>query len=236
MSSILRCTISAALLLFAGIVCVEQAQARDATSHLVASRGIAAPPGFASACGRYDWLCGSRSGRHMNDSQLLALARQVNSEVNRSVRAMTDLQNYGKAEHWTLPYNGRGDCEDFALLKKKKLLDRGVRSQNLFLAVALDRSGTNHTVLVVRLDSGYYILDNLTGAIVQWNRTGYTFIASQNPNSKRAWVVTLGGPRAAQLARANGERVIGDTAVASQRGRSPAPATVAANTQREVYQ
>ncbi|TVR06537.1 MAG: hypothetical protein EA385_15470 [Salinarimonadaceae bacterium] len=187
------------------------AAAASEGSHLTSTRGIAAPPGFVAACGRYGFLCGVRTGRRMSDGELLALASRINTEVNLTIRSKTDMANYGRAEHWTLPYNGAGDCEDYALLKKKRLIESGVDSRLLSLAVALD-GGENHVVLMLRLSSGDVVLDNLRGSIVPWSRTGYTFIARQNESNKRAWRVALAGPRAAQIAARTGERLAADTA------------------------
>lgn len=180
--------------------------------HLTPTRGIAAPPGFAAACGRYGFLCGVRSGRRMGDTELLGLASRINTEVNLSVRSVTDMANYGRSEYWTLPDGGAGDCEDYALLKKKRLIESGVDSRLLTIAVVIDGWGENHVVLMLRLSSGDVVLDNLRGSIVPWSSTGYTFIARQSEGNKRAWRVTLAGPRAAQIAARTGERLAADTA------------------------
>jgi predicted transglutaminase-like cysteine proteinase len=163
--------------------------------HARVSSAVTAPPGFRDACRRYGWLCSNRgaSGR-MPDDQLLAHAQEVNSRVNRSVREVSDKANYGVQEHWTLPYNGRGDCEDFALLKKKLLIEKGVNPRRLMMAVALDRRGDNHAVLLLRLNSGDVVLDNLTSRIVPWRRTGYTFLAKQVSSNKSQWGVLLERP------------------------------------------
>ncbi|MCG6122514.1 MAG: transglutaminase-like cysteine peptidase [Microvirga sp.] len=179
---------------------------------LTSSRGISAPSGFSAACGRYGFLCGTRTGRSMGDGELRALASRVNSEVNWSIRSMTDSANYGRSEYWTLPDNGAGDCEDYALLKKKRLIESGVDSRLLSMAVALDGRGENHVVLMLRLSSGDVVLDNLRGSIVPWSQTGYTFIARQSETNKRAWRVALAGPRAAQIAARTGERIVAETA------------------------
>ena len=63
----------------------------------------------------------------------------------------------------------------------------------------LDRRGNNHAVLLARLDSGDFVLDNLSGSVKAWHRTGYTFLARQNFDNKRTWKVILAGPRARQF-------------------------------------
>ncbi len=171
----------------------------DAGSALRPSRSIGAPIGFPSACARYAWLCHDSGGREMSDEEAMPLLQKVNRQVNAGVAAATDAQTSGKSEYWSLPINNKGDCEDYALLKLKTLLGAGFASNKLALSVAIDRGGNNHVVLLARLTSGDYVLDNLAGKVKPWASTGYTFLASQNFNNKSAWQVTLAGPRAAQF-------------------------------------
>ncbi|MDI7864944.1 transglutaminase-like cysteine peptidase [Rhizobiaceae bacterium n13] len=166
-----------------------------------ATRSIHPPEGFVSACSRYDWLCTSRSGRSMGDAEAMGLLKRVNGAVNSSVRAVADGKSVGRREHWSLPINGRGDCEDFALAKMKQLIAAGFRADRLAMTVVLDRRGNNHAVLLARLDSGDFVLDNLSGTVKAWHRTGYTFLARQNFDNKRAWNVILAGPRAGRFFR-----------------------------------
>lgn len=170
-----------------------------AGSTLRASRAIGAPIGFPSACARYAWLCHSSSGREMTDEEAMPLLQNVNRQVNADVAPATDVQTSGKTEYWSLPINNKGDCEDYALLKLKMLLGAGFASNKLALSVAIDRGGNNHVVLLARLRSGDYVLDNLTGKVKPWESTGYTFLASQNFSHRSAWQVTLAGPRAGQF-------------------------------------
>lgn len=176
--------------------------------HLPAQRGIEAPAGFSSACRKYAFLCGPRTGARMTDADLLALADRVNRAVNAEIRPLDDAANYGRAEYWTLPEAGAGDCEDYALLKKKRLVEAGVDSRALTMAVVLDRAAAPHTVLMLRLESGDVVLDNLVDAIMPWAETGLTFVARQQARDKRAWRVTLAGPYASRFA----DRAIAATA------------------------
>ena len=41
----------------------------------------------------------------------------VNRRVNKSIRAVTDMEQLGVADRWDLAESGAGDCEDFQLLK-----------------------------------------------------------------------------------------------------------------------
>ena len=88
-----------------------------------------------------------------------SLAARINRDVNASVKYKTDLERYGKPEHWCLPTDF-GDCEDYALLKRKLLLEHGWSSDKLGLCVCYTQSGEGHCVLWVDTDKGSFILDN----------------------------------------------------------------------------
>ena len=160
-------------------------------------RLIDAPPGFIDTCRRYPWFCTNRTtgARQIGQADLLDLARKINRRVNLVVSQLSDPENYGVADYWTLPANGNGDCEDFVLQKYKLLLDAGVDSRDLSIAVVLDRKGNNHAVLVLRHGSGDLVLDSLTSGIRPWNRTGYTYLAMQSSDDKTQWEVVVNQPR-----------------------------------------
>jgi predicted transglutaminase-like cysteine proteinase len=169
------------------------------------SQEISPPPGFSLSCSRYAWLCKNRSmtpGGIKGDAKLAA-ARQVNAEVNGAIRPLTDPENYGVAEYWSLPSNGRGDCEDYALEKYRRLLDAGVDSRDLRIAVVLDSRGDNHVVLVLHHSDGDLVLDSLIQAILPWNETGYSFLAAQMGEDKSRWEVVANGSRNNRMLAAN---------------------------------
>lgn len=174
-----------------------------AASMLQPVRTIGAPQPFIAACHRYAWLCGSTSGRAMSDVDAHALLARVNKQVNFTVSPADDRSATGKDDDWSLPVNGKGDCEDFALMKKKKLIDAGFLSNRLAMTVVLDRRGNNHVVLMARLADGDYVLDNLSHSVKSWEKTGYTFVARQSFENKRVWQVILAGPRASGIAAAD---------------------------------
>ncbi|WP_245813589.1 transglutaminase-like cysteine peptidase [Roseovarius marisflavi] len=160
---------------------------------LVAKSAISAPAGFSGLCSKYTWLCASTAKARMSDGALLRLATAVNTKVNRQTRAIADRVQYGREEHWALPTARGGDCEDFALLKKKTLIEHGVSSTNLLIATVLDRRLQSHAVLVLRTSNGDFVLDNLNKDIRPWKRTGYTFLKLQNPEALGTWHAVLAG-------------------------------------------
>ena len=88
-----------------------------------------------------------------------SVAERINSKVNASVTYKTDLEQYGTPEHWVVA-NTFGDCEDYALLKRKLLLEQGWPNDRLGLIVCKTETGEGHCVLLVMTDKGNYILDN----------------------------------------------------------------------------
>ncbi len=167
--------------------------------HLTRFQGGKAPLGFRTICGQYPWACSNRSqGRITGDAEILAIARKINSHVNRTVRPVSDQAQFGVRERWTLPTSGKGDCEDYVLMKLKKLIDAGVAPNRLFMAQVLPRRNEQHVVLVVRTGKGDYVLDNLTSRVRTWQQTGYTFLKMQNARNASKWDVVLLGPMASR--------------------------------------
>ncbi|WP_406853616.1 transglutaminase-like cysteine peptidase [Alsobacter sp. KACC 23698] len=114
----------------------------------------------------------------------------VNDEVNASVTQVTDLEHFGVSDLWTLPTDGKGDCEDIALLKRRKLIDKGWPSGRLLMSAVLDQQGKGHAVLVAVTDQGDVVLDNKRDDVRPWKRTGYFFITRQSQSSPMKWVYT----------------------------------------------
>lgn len=87
------------------------------------------------------------------------IAYQVNKEINESVKYKRDIDLYQKPEHWT-PAILEGDCEDYALAKRKKLLELGYPLKYIRLATCWTNFGEYHAVLIVTTDQGDFVLDN----------------------------------------------------------------------------
>jgi len=113
---------------------------------------------------------------------------QVNESINRAIRPMDDQRHYGRAEYWNIPTDGFGDCEDYALTKRKELMAAGFPEPSLRLAVVVDWRNERHAVLTVASDRGDFVLDNLTDEIVSWNKAGYTWVERQDPNKAWGWI------------------------------------------------
>jgi len=95
----------------------------------------------------------------------------LNRAVNMSVKPASDWVQYGDADYWASPLqtlgSGRGDCEDYAIVKYVALRALGVETINLRLVIVQDdKRRTQHAVAEVRHEQQWLILDNLTMTII----------------------------------------------------------------------
>lgn len=165
-----------------------------ASSLLHSVKAVPAPKGAVGLCQRYQWACDrSRTATVNEANEILKLASKVNLLVNRSFREISDRKQYGRDEEWALPTGRGGDCEDFALAKKRELIRHGVAPSILLLATGFDRKRNSHAVLVIRTSNGDYVLDNLTDKMKKWNKTGISFIRMQDPSTPTGWTLVMRG-------------------------------------------
>jgi predicted transglutaminase-like cysteine proteinase len=111
----------------------------------------------------------------------------VNRRVNKSLRAVTDMDHLHVADRWDLAEDGAGDCEDFQLLKRKLLAEAGLPRRAMRMTVVIDEKGEGHAVLTLVTDRGDIILDNKTSTVLPWRQTGYTFIKRESQDTV-GWV------------------------------------------------
>jgi predicted transglutaminase-like cysteine proteinase len=193
----LRVTAMAALLVVAPISLGPMADRAAAGPHLSRYSGGSAPAEFSGLCSRSAWACSnSGTGNVRAGKTMLSVAKSVNAQFNPSIAPRTDQQAYGRSEYWTLPDRGVGDCEDYALAKQKALIEQGVPPNRLYLAAVVGSPQDPHMVLVMRTDSGDYVLDNLSARVKPWQATRYTFMKMQSSRDRRRWDTVLLGPRA----------------------------------------
>jgi predicted transglutaminase-like cysteine proteinase len=107
---------------------------------------------------------------------------------------MTDMDHWGVVEKWSYPDDGYGDCEDYALLKRRMLTEAGWPREALLMTVVREKSGDGHAVLTVKTDKGEFILDNQETKILLWSETSYRYVKRQSQSDPNRWVA-LGDPR-----------------------------------------
>ena len=161
-----------------------------------------APIGWEDFCTRNTQDCSVKSLRPANvilDEQNWREILRINATVNREIAPVTDMEHHGVAELWSYPDDGKGDCEDYVLEKRRRLMKAGFPRQALLVTVVRDHKGDGHAVLTVRSDRGDFILDNQQAKVLGWSETGYRFIKQQSQSHPNRWV-SLGGFDTASLA------------------------------------
>ena len=157
-----------------------------AASWTVAKGAAVAPAGYVSMCQADPNLCaGDRApgaGPFAASADDLDRLAAVNVEVNRAIAPSAD-----HADHWSADAV-TGDCEEYALAKRQRLIAMGWAPSQLLIAVAEDPDQGAHAVLIARTDRGDLVLDNLTDQILPWAETRLTFISRQSERLPAMWV------------------------------------------------
>lgn len=103
------------------------------------------------------------------------VAEEVNFEVNDKINYISDIQNYKIIEKWVIPVDSlQGDCEDYALYKRKRLLELGWDIDKQHLVICSNQIGF-HCVLLVETNKGNYLLDNCYKWPMKPNETDYNW-------------------------------------------------------------
>ena len=182
-------------LLASAAITQAQEQARS-----IGIGGVTSPPiGWTEFCIEYAPECDTAPSVPRDvvlSTRALLELKRINVAVNSTIKPMTDMDHWGVVERWNYPEDGYGDCEDYALQKRKLLMVAGWPREALLMTVVRDQNGNGHAVLTVKSDRGEYILDNQTNDILSWEDTGYRFVKRQSQFDPNVWV-SLGEPRAA---------------------------------------
>tara|TARA_R110002124_G_scaffold111602_4_gene265523 strand:+ start:1272 stop:2165 length:894 start_codon:yes stop_codon:yes gene_type:complete len=174
---------------------MQSAQGYDAkivaNAYMPVGQQVVPPMGFISFCLDDPTQC--EGGTDTPTNMVMTPDRwtelnTINDYVNSSVPQVEDISNYGVSERWSYPNANGGDCEDFALLKRKLLIERGWSPADLLIAVVREWNGAGHAILVVDTDRGEVVLDNKNWAIVAWNDTPYTWVKRQSRERPFVWV------------------------------------------------
>lgn len=127
----------------------------------------------------------------LSDEQILSMAVLINQSINAALTYRTDEEMWGQPERWVLPLTQEGltygDCEDYALEKRLALRAAGVPADRLRMATAWSRATGTHAVLILRLESGDYVLDNATPHIYNVADTAYRWDSLQTGDSLLQW-------------------------------------------------
>ena len=168
----------------------------QAESGAMLTGGVTSQPiGHYKFCKRNPAECAIRSPGNAPEQMSEGLRKrivEINLAVNESIRPMSDIDLFGKAEVWTYPGQA-GDCEDYVLQKRRILSEEGIALSNLLITVVRKPDGEGHAVLTVRTDQGDLVLDNLRKTVLPWEETGYRYLKRQASDHTGRWVSILDG-------------------------------------------
>lgn len=140
----------------------------------------------SAAVGRIAGLAGARGGSDR------AALETVNRWVNQTVQFTDDATLYGRRDYWasaseTLK-SGKGDCEDYAILKYQILLDMGFAPDRMYLTLARDKiRNREHAVLIVKSEGRFYLLDNAMDSVAIADGS-HDYSARMSFSGSSAWV------------------------------------------------
>lgn len=187
----LRATLLGAIMALAAIAAPAQALDTSNVAFVQTVGGnTSIPVGHLEFCKARPSECGA----HANPVSAMSLDEglwqqllNINAYVNQTVVPVTDDELYQVSEFWTYP-NGYGDCEDYALEKRRQLIAAGWPASTLLMSVVKQANGEGHAVLLVRTDRGDLVLDNQIGSVDLWSQTPYQFIKRQSQANAGQWV------------------------------------------------
>jgi predicted transglutaminase-like cysteine proteinase len=144
------------------------------------------PAGFVGFCLDHEGECdGAPAGSAVVDltSAHWRELEGVQTAVNTAVKPREEPVN-----QWDYPSDGYGDCNRYALEKRRELEARGWPREALLLAVVVTERREGHLVLIARTSGGDLVLDNRMPQVVDWTRLPYRWVSRQSAQDLAQWV------------------------------------------------
>ena len=159
-----------------------------ANAQIPMTTGVAAvpPQGFVGFCAKHLEECLGNAPAPVVvtlTADRRADLEKTQAETNRAIRPRSDPTHV-----WDYPTDGTGDCNKFALAKRRALIALGWPREALLLTAALTERGEGHLVLVARTSQGDLVLDNRVAPVVDWSRLPYRWLSRQSERSPTAWL------------------------------------------------
>jgi predicted transglutaminase-like cysteine proteinase len=168
----------------------SMAVAEHAGASMITGSITSQPIGHYEFCRQFSDECSIRSKRK-NAPKVTAfgweVVKKVNSLVNDHVAPLTDWELHGQEEVWSYP-GVAGDCEDYVLLKRQMLIEKGFSASDLLITVVRRPDGEGHAVLTLRTSKGDFVLDNLANDVKVWTQTPYKYLKRQASFHTGRWV------------------------------------------------
>ncbi|MDE1159045.1 MAG: transglutaminase-like cysteine peptidase [Neorhizobium sp.] len=160
-------------------------EARHLPSHIVVKAPTLAPYAFVRFCIQNASDCAASDGPATAsvDAAAMRQLQSLNREINRDILPEYDMDG---DDVWQADVTA-GDCEDFALTKRRRLLEMGWPANALRMAIAYTPNNNGHAVLVVSTSRGDLVLDNRTNAVRNWHDTDLRWVMIQSAVNPLSW-------------------------------------------------
>jgi len=186
--------------LFATLVASPQAQSGTIPKHHSAASAApiaggkirfggssGTPTGYYAMCADHPNLCRARSGRIATSRDgsvvLTGVALDQLNAVNVGVNGAIEP---AYRDAW-MPEEAAGDCKDYAMTKRQRLIESGWPSSALPIAIVRTSRGEEHLVLVARTSLGDFVLDNLADSMPLWSSSSYSWEKILSPADNITW-------------------------------------------------
>ena len=169
------------------------------------AESLAGPDGWRALCRSAGNLCNTspHKGAPKLDLAALRLLGSVNAEVNAEIRPRAEPAG---RDLWQVAPRS-GDCDDYAVTKKFRLIAKGWEAERLRFATMMTETDEFHVVLTVEAAGGALVLDNRQGRIMTLaalEARGYKLVAVEGEGGGGTWRATpYAGVAALLLAAAN---------------------------------
>lgn len=149
---------------------------------------IEGPPSqYAAFCATEPQACELSGRTVLGWPAVRPLLSRINREVNDQIAFVPDMPGERGEECWAFPEDGSGDCEDYALEKRRRLVAAGLPSASLTMAIVHHEVRFfPHAVLLAETTNGTWVLDNLHDDPLCWDAVPYRYERRERPDG--SWV------------------------------------------------
>lgn len=138
------------------------------------------PPGFFTYCKALPEECAPVEPDILTSDWMPTLER-INREVNAAITFKPDDK-----DSWDVDAK-IGDCDDYTVTKKKRLVEAGVPRGAMRAAYVLPVDEISHVFLVVSTVHGDFVLDNQTDEVYSLDRAKLLRLSIQDYSDPRKW-------------------------------------------------
>jgi predicted transglutaminase-like cysteine proteinase len=144
------------------------------------------PPAFPIFCGEHPKDCAPLTADEPSDPIDYLLWESRIDDVNRAVNSSMTYRGE-EGDHWD-DGGAFGDCDDYALTKRNKLISMGMPRGALPMAhVMLHGHRQMHLVLLVNTTYGFKVLDNRWADVYDLDQLMADRVSIQNAHNPKNW-------------------------------------------------